>query len=1379
MLRSPADGPQIGAASVATDAPSTGIRLPGLGDDVLVDLDWLDEEPGADLSDIPNGNAFSAAPEHSPRSAGFAGGVQPAAVTPAASSSGAIGSRQHATASSDAEDTSLCLGPTRSDEDAQPLSSPTLLTFSNRASVTTLEQFYGQKARAPAQPVTAGAVPMAVAFHATVTRPAASVSRVLDVCASPSPANASFSLPPPPTVSRPSAPTESEALSWSTDAPPVFSLGFATASGKKKDVSAAALDRARQMFADDCLPPAGATVDGLAGGTTGESSEQPTAAGFVPQPSSSTVSTASFSSASGKKISVNPDALKRFRAMFAEEFPSAPDTVEQASAMPKRGGDSAASPSPAPALPSISFSTASGKKKAAPSPETVAKYSKLLEDDAGPLAASAECKTPGPRSLAPSAVAARTPPIPVSNPAYSCASAATPEQPVSRKRPEPSSALSKAPPSTTKDRRFHSPRRIASPSVARPAAPVLTSPAAAERGGGGGASIHPTTSLNSPSSAGALLQEIPNSYSAARDAIATGASAVVSYSDLVRLSPIVADRNPFFESHTYSTVPISNFNYHEVLIHKLGASPLHATAAWTEHHTRLIQWKLYSVHRSFRHFLPSVDVVAAPQRVLDQLCHRYNLEFCRKKTSSWSKHSSTGLSALLQSTEGVIQVDSVLVVVVCEIVQMTGELILSDGWSTIHAIPDVLLLEKVIRRSKIDVGHKLRLTNVASFSPDVHDTIRISYNSTRRARWNERLGLHRNRVMRVSLQSVREDGGPIPCLELSLFREYPVLFVEKLQQLEDEEDKDHPQSQRGGRSAEVSRAVRSRDRRSENDLTMEGNLLRGNCVFRREQAEQKMHREWMKMMMAKLEESTALESPFLLPQDEKQAPVRRVRESASASGPHAVAATAAAASVASRSRVPRWTPELVDGEALFRIVQTQTQSLGDAIGDAACVQFFTDHQRRSLQRHVDRMQAEKQRQIDAEIARCSRDVSQLVTWKLVDRRTGAGREGADGEQAGFPSVCPANGVSAVLSQWRDHVAPCSDNATGAERGEDEGCEDGPRFGEGSAFWIINSCFSSPSFPAATESTADEGMTDPPPGTQRLQSAVPANGAVRPKVGAGRWPEERRLKTVKGTAIIPVPRALRGSDVPRGSSSTAVTSSSSTSFTMSLLVQELDSLVSGQEFDYRGQSVLVIHPSERETVGCSSGSGGGRAVDEPVRVFHLSMLMVEVSSLPAAGVHVMQIDPQLHENRLLEWRSLRFVRFDPMHGIYHAAADERSEMRVMPAGKSRRLCGFPQSAAKSSTAAGDNSECTRMGDGGDNGDAVDAVRERLLRLVHYARKPVLNPAERTAGSEIAESCAEGTAGTEVARSTPWHRDQIREELELELRQDDELVEALFC
>lgn len=123
----------------------------------------------------------------------------------------------------------------------------------------------------------------------------------------------------------------------------------------------------------------------------------------------------------------------------------------------------------------------------------------------------------------------------------------------------------------------------------------------------------------------------------------------------------------------------------------------------------------------------------------------------------------------------------------------TAHLVLTDGWYEIKATLDPLLLQQ-LRCGKIHPGLKLRIfgaslaPNSAAVSPldIIHNRqkegeplLKLSYNSTRRAKWNAKLGFQRSKIFSIPIHQVSSSGGQIPRLSAVVQRVYPSLVMHK------------------------------------------------------------------------------------------------------------------------------------------------------------------------------------------------------------------------------------------------------------------------------------------------------------------------------------------------------------------------------------------------------------------------------------------------------------------------------------------------------------------------------------------------------------------------------------------------------------------------
>ncbi|GBP30962.1 Breast cancer type 2 susceptibility protein homolog [Eumeta japonica] len=117
------------------------------------------------------------------------------------------------------------------------------------------------------------------------------------------------------------------------------------------------------------------------------------------------------------------------------------------------------------------------------------------------------------------------------------------------------------------------------------------------------------------------------------------------------------------------------------------------------------------------------------------------------------------------------------------------ELELTDGWYTIKATIDDLL-KRMVSVGRIRIGTKIitqgaELVNcdqgVAPWEDTTNVRLKIYGNSTRRVRWNTRLGFHGNSAILVPLSSVKLGGGKVSKIKVFVARVYPLLYMEKFE----------------------------------------------------------------------------------------------------------------------------------------------------------------------------------------------------------------------------------------------------------------------------------------------------------------------------------------------------------------------------------------------------------------------------------------------------------------------------------------------------------------------------------------------------------------------------------------------------------------------
>ncbi|NWJ04909.1 BRCA2 protein, partial [Crypturellus undulatus] len=233
--------------------------------------------------------------------------------------------------------------------------------------------------------------------------------------------------------------------------------------------------------------------------------------------------------------------------------------------------------------------------------------------------------------------------------------------------------------------------------------------------------------------------------------------------------------------------------FYRALCDTPGVDPKLITEAWVYNHYRWIVWKLAAMEVSFPHEF--ANRCLTPETVLLQLKYRYDLEIDKSKRSAIKKimeKDDTAGKTLVLCVSKIISLDTIVSPSSSNKSmenKKEGAIIeVTDGWYGIRALLDPPLKAFMLRR-RLTVGQKVIVHGAelvgsqdgcAPLEAPDSLMLKISANSTRCARWNAKLGFHRDpRPFPLPLASLYSEGGPVGCVDVIIQRTYPVQWMEK------------------------------------------------------------------------------------------------------------------------------------------------------------------------------------------------------------------------------------------------------------------------------------------------------------------------------------------------------------------------------------------------------------------------------------------------------------------------------------------------------------------------------------------------------------------------------------------------------------------------
>ncbi|XP_068719868.1 breast cancer type 2 susceptibility protein-like isoform X2 [Montipora capricornis] len=226
---------------------------------------------------------------------------------------------------------------------------------------------------------------------------------------------------------------------------------------------------------------------------------------------------------------------------------------------------------------------------------------------------------------------------------------------------------------------------------------------------------------------------------------------------------------------------------------------------WIANHYRWLVWKLAAMEVSFpRHF---AGRCLTPDWLLCQMKYRYDREVDHSNRSALKKvmeRDDAASRTMILCVSSVWLTDDASVplddskkegsdndnLVNKKTEQMPCAVIeLTDGWYSIRGLLDGPLT-RLLRDKRLIVGQKLCIHGAELVGSDQAVSpleapsslmLRLHANSTRRARWDAKLGFHRHmHAFPLPLASLYGDGGFTGCVDIIVLRQYPLQWMEKM-----------------------------------------------------------------------------------------------------------------------------------------------------------------------------------------------------------------------------------------------------------------------------------------------------------------------------------------------------------------------------------------------------------------------------------------------------------------------------------------------------------------------------------------------------------------------------------------------------------------------
>ncbi|XP_076310438.1 uncharacterized protein LOC143225246 isoform X2 [Tachypleus tridentatus] len=235
------------------------------------------------------------------------------------------------------------------------------------------------------------------------------------------------------------------------------------------------------------------------------------------------------------------------------------------------------------------------------------------------------------------------------------------------------------------------------------------------------------------------------------------------------------------------------------LLHSPSVDPSLVNRLWVYNHYHWIVWKLAAMEVAFPDILGGRYLTL--HHVMLQLKYRYDREIEHCERSALKKileRDDTPAKTLVLCVSNVISDKNEKLKLATALQQNMGliyftqnyevQVELTDGWYSIQAQLDSPLI-RIVQQGRLKVGQKLITSGAELIGSDKACSplevssdlkLKLSTNSTRRARWDLRLGFFHCPVpFPVSLSSLFPDGGTVGCVEIVVVQLYPLQYMEK------------------------------------------------------------------------------------------------------------------------------------------------------------------------------------------------------------------------------------------------------------------------------------------------------------------------------------------------------------------------------------------------------------------------------------------------------------------------------------------------------------------------------------------------------------------------------------------------------------------------